>query len=152
VWLKKLQARCVLVSDPSQACNGTVISAAAEYAFSSASDAVIECETGGSIRLALIAVLGFIAIPIPFLLLCVDVDLAHTQATAFARKYGVTSPSSPVVSIDHGVGREGISVGDGGNIDNCSANQVEGAALELSINVPDNSAALADSSLQGQSN
>jgi hypothetical protein len=97
-WLKKTDARCVLISDSSQACNVTIVSAAAEYLYSGVSDTVIECETGGSIRLALIAVLGFIIIPIPFLLCCVDGEAGHLEAIAFALKHGIAS--SPVVPID----------------------------------------------------
>jgi hypothetical protein len=140
-WLKKTNARCVLISDSSQACNGTIVSAAAEYLYSGASDTVIECETGGSIRLALIAVLGFIIIPIPFLLCCVDGEAGHLEAIAFALKHGIASSS--VVPIDSDCRHHDLGSGGSNMSDDGGAKQYAPAVFEMSIHVPDSSAALA---------
>lgn len=143
-WLKKTDARCVLISDLSQACNGTIVSAAAEYLYSGASDTVIQCETGGSIRLALIAVVGFIVIPIPFLLWCVDGEAGHLEASSFALKHGIAS--TPVVPIDSDRGHRDLGSGNSNRSDDGRAKQDAPAVSEMSIRVPDNSAALAGTS------
>jgi hypothetical protein len=136
--MKNLQARCVLIADSSRSCNGTVVSAAAEQALLAASDAVAECETGGSIRLALIAVVGFLLIPIPFLLRCVDGDAGQTQAISFAQQHGIVSPAPSVTPIHIVSDRSGGDCSGGGGNSN-SVTQNEAVAFEMSINVPDNS-------------
>lgn len=140
--MKDLQARCVLISDASQACNGTVISsAAAKNLLSSATDVVAECHTGGSIRLALIAVLGFIIIPVPFLLRYVDGAAGHVQALSYARKHGASVPESPVESIGSGdcveVRRVGVAETETAH---------ESPEFEMTIHRPDMSAAAAATS------
>ena len=131
--MKHMQARCVLISDSSQACNGTVVSSAAAQSFASAADAVAECQTGGSIRLALIAVAGFIVIPIPLLLLYVDGRAGHAQALAFARQHGhINSLEEPVEST-------GSVNGDcaSRSLDIDTEKNVEFAAFEMTIHRPD---------------
>jgi hypothetical protein len=140
--VKDLQARCVLISDASQACNGTVISsAAAKNLLSSPTDVVAECHTGGSIRLALIAVLGFIIIPVPFLLRYVDGAAGHVQALSYARKHGASAPKSPVESIGSGdcveVRRVGVAETETAH---------ESPEFEMTIHRPDMSAAAAATS------
>jgi uncharacterized membrane protein YgcG len=154
VLMKNLQARCVLIVDSSRSCNGTVVSAAAEHVLLAASDAVAECETGGSIRLALIAVVGFLIIPIPLLLRCVDGEAGQTQASSFAQKHGIASPA-PSVTPKHSGGDYsggGLSGGGGGgnSIHDGSVKQIEAVAFEMSINVPDN-ASFASGSLSARS-
>lgn len=140
--MKRMQARCVLISDPSQACNGTVVSSAAALEHASAADAVVECQTGGSIRLALIAVMFFIVIPIPFLLLYVDGRAGHAQALAFARQHGCTA--APVVPVESTAEGDGTYAGRGIVCD--TENNAEPAAFEMTIHRPDNYATPAASS------
>lgn len=149
VWVKDMQARCVLISDSSQACNGTVISsAAAKDLLSSAADVVAECHTGGSIRLALIAVLGFIIIPVPFLLRYVDGAAGHAQALAYARKHSSSAPQTPVEQIGSG------ESGDCAEIRGVGAAETEKAhecpEFEMTIHSPEVSAAAAAASPPAQ--
>ena len=113
-FVKNLQARCVLMSDISQACNGTIISSASAALLSGSSDVSDECQTGGSIRWALVAVLGFIVIPIPFLLLYVDGEAGHAEAASFALKHKISSPAPPV-PVSPTVSGSGVIVGDAPN-------------------------------------
>ena len=114
IFVKNLQARCVLMSDFSQACNGTIISSASAALLSGSSDVSDECQTGGSIRWALVAVLGFIVLPIPFLLRYVDGEAGHTEAAAFASKHKISSLAPPV-RVAPTVSGSGVIVGDVGN-------------------------------------
>ena len=119
----------MLLSDTSKACNGTLVSSAAAALISSTSDVISECQTGGSIRLALVAVLAFIVIPIPFLLLFVDADEGRTQAIEFAQRHKVAAQLSTVTSIEE---------------------IVSPTTVDHSVPVPDNSAAPASASQQSQ--
>jgi hypothetical protein len=139
VWVKSMQARCVLISDASQACNGTLMSSSAAQVLASAADAVAECQTGGSIRLALIAVVGFIVIPIPLLLLYVDGTAGYTQALEFARKHGQnTPPEVPMNSTSDGASR---------NVVVDTERHDKSVAFEMTIHRPDSNEAPTASSL-----
>ena len=75
------------------------------------------------------AVLAFIVIPIPFLLLFVDAEEGRTQAIEFAQRHKVAAQVSTVISIEE---------------------KVSPATDDHSVHVPDNSAAPASASQQSQ--
>ncbi len=138
IFVKDLQARCVLLSDSSQACNGTIISPSSAALLSSSTDVSDECQTGGSIRWALIAILGFIVIPIPFLLRYVDGEAGHTEAASFASKHTKFSLASSV-RVSSTVSGSSVSIG---NISNdCDA--ASRPTYELSIRPSDRAATTA---------